>query len=392
MRPRGLALLIYLVVSFSLFAEEAVTLAVMKFKSNTADGSTFLGESFSETMATKLAGIRQIHLYERGQFEKIASELQMAQQSEGLFDESTVQHVGRIVAIDYMLLGSVTQLGGTVQVESRLINVNTGRVELAKDLRGAYPDDVFDLQDRIALDISGALKLRLSALDRERITRDPTENMDAYDLYNRAIASGSSGGDRVRLLRNALKRDPEFHMARHFLAETLFSNGDLRGAEQEYGLLLENDPGDYKALYNSALLAFDAGDLAEAAGFLDRCTNLRPQDADAWYHRGLICEFSPSGERLGPGCDLTAAMNHYEEALSANPRHFEALYASGLLSAMFAQGEEDPEIQLTMLETAVERLSLYLEVNPEAWNAAEVEENVVMLSTTVDQLEEYLEG
>ena len=388
MRVRILLPLVFCLLFLGLPAEEVVTLAVMGFTTNSDSGSDFLGESFSETMSTKLASIGQIHLFERSQFQKIAGELQLAQQNAQMFDQSTVQHVGRVVAIDYMLLGSVTQLGKTLQAEIRLINVNTGRAELARELRGGYPEDVFDLQDRIALDISDALQIRLSSLERDKITRDPTADLDAFNLYNRALSS--SRLERVELLRQALKRDPEFDQARHYLAESLFSLNEGAAAQKEYALLLDRNPDDYKALYNFALLAFDSGDYQAAEEFLLRCTDFRPQDADAWYHRGLVREFGRDGSRLGEGFDMRGALHYYDAALQVNPTHLDALYARGLLSAMSATGEEDPVLQLELLKSAVDHLNRYLKVNPAAWNGSEVRANVEMLSISIEQLEEYL--
>lgn len=113
-------------------------------------------------------------------------------------------------------------------------------------------DELKMAQDRAALDVSEALQIRLSGLDREMITDDPTKDLNAYQLYNSALADEER---RIDLLESALKRDPDFRQARHLLAESYFAIGALAKADAEYSRLLEASPEDYKALYARGVLS-----------------------------------------------------------------------------------------------------------------------------------------
>ena len=44
-----------------------VTMAIVKFRTLPKDAETYLGQSFSESLSTKLSGLKGIKLYERAQ-------------------------------------------------------------------------------------------------------------------------------------------------------------------------------------------------------------------------------------------------------------------------------------------------------------------------------------
>ena len=56
-------------------------------------------------------------------------------------------------------------------------------------------DDVFELQDKVASGVVGAIEPKLRQSEIERAVRKPTESLDAYDLYLRALALRDSHTD-----------------------------------------------------------------------------------------------------------------------------------------------------------------------------------------------------
>jgi hypothetical protein len=78
--------------------------------------------------------------------------------------------------------------------------------------------DVFELQDRVAEGVVGAIEPRLRRAEIERARRKPTESLDAYDLYLRALPHVSTttpedNREAVRLLDQALALDPGYAVA-----------------------------------------------------------------------------------------------------------------------------------------------------------------------------------
>ncbi len=109
------------------------------------------------------------------------------------------------------------KFGRRVRIAGQLINSATDAHIWAERFDGTL-DDVFDLQDRVASGVAGAIEPKLWLAEIERAGRKPTESLDAYDLYLRAQAqvfkrSEQSMAESVRLARKALELDPGYALA-----------------------------------------------------------------------------------------------------------------------------------------------------------------------------------
>jgi TolB-like protein/class 3 adenylate cyclase len=128
-----------------------------------------------------------------------------------------VKQVGRELGVRYVLEGSVRKAGSRVRITGQLIDTATGAHIWADRFDGAL-DDIFELQDQVASSVAGAIEPRLRLSEIERATRKPTDSLDAYDLYLRALAqfyrfTEESLGEAVRLARQALAIDPSYASA-----------------------------------------------------------------------------------------------------------------------------------------------------------------------------------
>jgi adenylate cyclase len=72
-------------------------------------------------------------------------------------------------------------------------------------------EDVFALQDDIALSVAGVIEPELLAAETARSARRPTSDATAHDLYLRAsetvLASVGKIPEALRLLQQAIARD-----------------------------------------------------------------------------------------------------------------------------------------------------------------------------------------
>jgi TolB-like protein len=369
--------------------DEAVILAVMPFRSIGDSAALNLGSSFSETLTTKLVGLRGLKVYERSQFEKVTGELALQRESADLFDQETLAKAGSVVSMDFMVVGSVTLAGQRLSCQLRLVRVKDGQALLSRQFEGVYPAAIFELQDSMALEVADALQLKLGELDKRRIARRPTKSLDAWALYNKALGN-MARRDRIALLEKALAGDPSFLQAAHLLSDLYLENGESERARSMYELVLSQDPADYRALYNSALLRFDGGDLPRARSAMAQCRDLKPGDPDVLYHLGLFSEFGEAGVRLGPGSDLRTARDFYRQALEIDPLHRESLMGAGMFDLLLAEDAGEPERQLELLESAERSLSKYLELSPAAEEAAELESALGQVRSLIPQLRDYL--
>jgi TolB-like protein len=125
-----------------------------------------------------------------------------------------LRQVGRELGVRYVLEGSVRKAGNRVRITGQLIDTATGAHIWADRIDGSL-DDVFELQDHVASKVVGAIEPRLRLSEIERATRKPTESLDAYDLYLRAVAqthkfTEESLHEAVALAKNALAIDPSY--------------------------------------------------------------------------------------------------------------------------------------------------------------------------------------
>ena len=98
-----------------------------------------------------------------------------------------VKQVARELGVRYVLEGSVRKAGNRVRIGGQLIDTTSGAHIWADRFDGEL-DDIFALQDQVASSVVGAIEPRLRHSEIERATRKPTESLDAYDLYLRALA------------------------------------------------------------------------------------------------------------------------------------------------------------------------------------------------------------
>jgi TolB-like protein/Flp pilus assembly protein TadD len=134
----------------------------------------------------------------------------------------SVGRVGRELGVRYVLEGSVRKSGGRVRVASQLVEAETG-VHLWAERYDRPLDDVFALQDEIALNVVGAIEPSLREAEIVRVKRKRPENLDAYDLVLRAFphvlpAMPAETAKAMPLLERALAIEADYATAHGLLA------------------------------------------------------------------------------------------------------------------------------------------------------------------------------
>src|SRR5580693_3174938 len=119
-----------------------------------------------------------------------------------------VKQVGRELGVRYVLEGSVRKGGNRVRITAQLIDAETG-VHLWADRFDGSLEDVFDLQDKVAISVAGVIEPALQAAEIRRTADRPTNDLNAYDLYLRALAAISPitnerNFEALRLLKQAI--------------------------------------------------------------------------------------------------------------------------------------------------------------------------------------------
>ncbi len=138
-----------------------------------------------------------------------------------------LRQVAEELGVRYLVEGSIQRAGGRIRVNAQLIDANTGGHLWAERYDGDETD-LFTLQDQVIGKIVSALAVKLTDTEKTRLSRQPTDNLEAYDYYLRAERSRlyGFGGMRHRrtigLYQDAIALDPEFAEAYAGLAQIAF--------------------------------------------------------------------------------------------------------------------------------------------------------------------------
>jgi TolB-like protein len=133
-----------------------------------------------------------------------------------------VKQIGRELGVRYVLEGSLRKTADRVRITAQLIDAATG-AHVWAERHDRKSDDIFALQDEIALSVVSAIEPSLRRAEVERVKRKRPDNLDAYDLVLRAQSDVYSGmPDRATkalvVLQRALALDPAYALAHAFTA------------------------------------------------------------------------------------------------------------------------------------------------------------------------------
>ena len=134
-----------------------------------------------------------------------------------------IRQVGRELGVRYVLEGSIRKAGNRVRITGQLIEAATGNHIWADKFEGGL-EDIFELQDRVTETVVAAIEPSLQIAEIRRSNFKPTESLDAYDLYLRALSqyyvlSRESLDDALQLLNKAIALDSDYAFAKAFAAQ-----------------------------------------------------------------------------------------------------------------------------------------------------------------------------
>jgi TolB-like protein len=234
-----------------------------------------------------------------------------------------LREVGRSLGVRYVLQGSVRRSGNHVRVSGQLIETETAAHVWADRYDGTL-DDIFTLQDEMTMSVISAVEPTLRKAEVERARRRRPNNLDAYDLFLRALpyATTAMPGDAdkaLHFLEEAVRLEPNYAAAHGFIAwchEQRYLRGGLQADTKRAAIVhaqaaIESGGDDAMAL---AMGGFVIGileqDYETAIEAIDRSLALSPSSSLAFgfssiirAYRGDIAvaiEHARIGIRLGP--------------------------------------------------------------------------------------------
>jgi TolB-like protein len=171
----------------------------------------FLSDGLTESLIAGLAHVPQLKVKSRNSVFRYKGK------------EVDVQKVGKELTVDALLTGRVVQRGDSIQVSADLTNVQDN-TEIWGEQYERKANDIISLQQQIAGDIADKLRSKLSGAEKQQVTKQGTQNQEAYQLYvkgryywnKRTFAEIKTA---ISCFNHALDKDPAYALAYAGLAD-----------------------------------------------------------------------------------------------------------------------------------------------------------------------------
>lgn len=275
----------------------------------------YFRDGITEDITTELAKIRELKVFSRSAV--------LAYRDRPV----TPAHMGQQLNASHVLEGSLRREGERLRITAKLVETRTGHALWAERF-DRHLQDVFAIQDEIAGSIARALRVVLTEGEKRAIEKVPTADVRAYDLYlrgrqffhqfrrrgfdfarqmfARAIeidaryarayagiadccaflymyweSSEGNLDEAEAASKKALDLDPELAEARASRGLVASLRKRYEEARQEFDAALRLDPKLFEAYYYYGRSYYAQGELAKAASWFERASQVRPEDYQA---------------------------------------------------------------------------------------------------------------
>jgi serine/threonine protein kinase/tetratricopeptide (TPR) repeat protein len=189
------------------------SIAVIPFANVGGNAETdFLSDGLTESLIASLAHVPGLKVKSRSSVFRYKGK------------DVDVQQVGKDLTVDALLTGRVVQHGDSVQVSTDLTSVQDN-TEIWGEQYERKASDIISLQQQIAGDIADKLRSKLSGAEKQQVTKQGTQNPEAYQLYvkGRYYWNKRTTADlktAISYFNQAIDKDPNYALAYTGLADS----------------------------------------------------------------------------------------------------------------------------------------------------------------------------
>jgi TolB-like protein len=319
-------------------ASEKPSIAVLPFTNMSGDSEQeYFSDGITEDIITELS--------------KLSGLFVIARHSTFIYKgrSVTVRQVGRDLGVRYAMEGSVRKAGNRLRITAQLVDVTTDH-HLWAERYDRDLADIFAVQEEVVHSVASALAVVLKPEEWERLSRTPTVNIEAYDIYLRTRATAwPPTRENILTARSAYRRitqiDPSFAGGYAGLSLThsfavMFGHTERPG--DDAGLALEYAKASV-ALDDAFARGFSALGLAhtvtgqhdEAMACARRAIELQPGDADVHFFAAFPNFFAGQAQ---------AAYEAITTALRLDPQYVYGPYLNVLGVVCFCAGRYEEAI------------------------------------------------
>ena len=191
---------------------DAVAVFPLEYKGRNREYAS-MGRGLSEMIITDLSTVPDLTLIERVRIQSMLDEMQLGES--GIVDQSTAPQYGRVVSAGKMVHGSFNVRNGReLQIDVALWDVIKQRFPEFENKEESLKN-FFVVEKAIVFDIIEAMDIELTPVQRDKIMRVPTKNLNAFLAYCKGLEKEDAGDYKgaSRYYQKAVKLDPEFRGA-----------------------------------------------------------------------------------------------------------------------------------------------------------------------------------
>src|SRR5438034_3029356 len=267
------------------------SIAVLPFDNLSRDpDNAYFAEGVQDEILTRLAKVADLKVISRTSTQHFKSA------------PDNLPQIAKQLGVAHILEGSVQKASDQVRVNVQLINALTD-AHLWGDTYDRKLTDIFAVETEIAKTIADTLQAKLTGSEKTAISKTPTTNPEAYELYlkGRFFWDKRTGADlqtAIQYFNQAIAKDPTYALAYAGLSDayallTAYGASSIADsfpqakAAARKALELDSSLAEAHTSLGQVLLFYDL-DFQAAANEFQRAIALNPNYATAhhWYGNG----------------------------------------------------------------------------------------------------------
>jgi serine/threonine protein kinase/tetratricopeptide (TPR) repeat protein len=230
---------------------------------------------------------------------------QLGHEGTGGMDPTFATQVATTAGAKWMLMGTILRTEPTMVVTSQLVDVASGQVAASQRIVGEVGEEVFDIVDRLTVEVKQDLALPTEAMSEpDRPVADMTSHsQEAYRLYMEGVELFHQllTEDAGEKMEEALAIDSTLAPAwlRRGLVRFFPNRGRLLGEYIDKAVQYADGAGRLDRFYIDAFAAASAGDDARAVATLERAQQQFPNEKELYLLMGTMKAFRMHDARGG---------------------------------------------------------------------------------------------
>jgi TolB-like protein/AraC-like DNA-binding protein len=273
--------------------EKSIALLPFKYMSDES-GKQYLADGIMDAILLQLSKIKDLRVVSRTSVEQYRK------------TDKTSKTIGQELDVEYVLEGSLQKEGDKVRLIVQLIKTSDDSHMWSNEYNRQWKN-IFSVQTEVSETVASELHAVIAPEERQLIRKEPTNNLTAYDFYQRGKNELEKYEFRInrdsmtlkksqRLFQKALELDSTFALAYTGLAAIQFWSSENTYLSENYldsVLILANkaltcDPQCSEAYYYRAQVYSQTSKTAEALNEIDIAIKFNPNDWKAYFLRSII--------------------------------------------------------------------------------------------------------